>query len=253
MLESNVIGKKAVVTGASRGFGRAIATALCQHGATVIGIARTGALLDDLRGELGATFTGMVGDACDPDLAQTLIREHRPEILVLNAGTTPVTGALQDQSWESFGRNWEFDTQHVFQWTSEALRAPLAPGSVVIAISSGTAIRGSPLSGSYAGAKATIRFISGYAALESKRADMDIQFTALLPQLTPAREIGAAGVAAYAQREEVDVEAFIKRLGPIVTPQLVGEAVMDLCRGNEARATDALAYLPTGAGLQEVA
>jgi NAD(P)-dependent dehydrogenase (short-subunit alcohol dehydrogenase family) len=253
MLEFNAIEKKAVVTGASRGFGRAIATALCQHGATVIGVARNAALLDDLGLELGAGFLGVLADASDPDVARALTFEHRPDIVVLNAGASPVAGAIQDQTWESFRRNWDVDTQHVFNWTTEALRAPLAPGSVVIAMSSGAAIGGSPLSGGYAAAKAAIRFISAYAALESKRAELGIRFTALLPQLTPATELGAAGVAAYAGREGVDVETFAKRLDPILTPQVVGSAVVDLCRASGTHEKGSLAYLLTGAGLQEVA
>ena len=53
-------------------------------------------------------------------------------------------------------------------------------------MSSGAALRGSPLSGGYAGAKATIRFITGYAADESERAGLGIRFVSVLPQLTPA-------------------------------------------------------------------
>jgi NADP-dependent 3-hydroxy acid dehydrogenase YdfG len=47
----------AIVTGASKGFGRAIATALCQAGANVIGVARDRARLENVRGQLGDAFT----------------------------------------------------------------------------------------------------------------------------------------------------------------------------------------------------
>jgi NAD(P)-dependent dehydrogenase (short-subunit alcohol dehydrogenase family) len=70
-----------------------------------------------------------------------------------------------------------------------------------IAISSGAAVNGSPLSGGYAGAKATIRFIASYAATESGRNAPGIRFTSVLPQLTPETDLGAAGVAAYAARQ----------------------------------------------------
>ena len=68
---------------------------------------------------------------------------------------------------------------------------PLEPGSVVIAFSSGAAVNGSPLSGGYAGAKATIRFIASYAAAESGRNALGITFTSVLPQLTP-EQVGTA-------------------------------------------------------------
>src|SRR6266568_9317879 len=67
------------------------------------------------------------------------------------------------------------------------------------------AVNGSPLSGSYAGAKATIRFIASYAASESGRNALGIRFTSVLPQLTPETDLGAAGVAAYAARQGAPV------------------------------------------------
>ncbi len=88
----------------------------------------------------------------------------------------------------------------VFHWVREALLAPLDPGSVVVTLSSGAALRGSPLSGGYAGAKATIRLITAYAATESERTSLDVRFVSLLPQLIPATGLGGLYVAAYAER-----------------------------------------------------
>ena len=105
--------------------------------------------------------------------------------------------------------------QHVFNWTREALLLPLEPGSAVIAVSSGAAVNGSPLSGGYAGAKATIRFIASYATEESDRNGLGIRFTCVLPQLTPETGLGAAAVAAYAARQGVGIPAFLDRLGPV--------------------------------------
>jgi hypothetical protein len=53
---------------------------------------------------------------------------------------------VHEQTWETFSRNWHADTRHVFTWTRAALREPLAPGSVVVAMSSGAALGGPPLS-----------------------------------------------------------------------------------------------------------
>jgi NADP-dependent 3-hydroxy acid dehydrogenase YdfG len=58
--------------------------------------------------------------------------------------------------------------RQVFNFARQALRAPLDSGSVVISLSSAAALRGSPFSGCYAGAKATIRFISAYARSEAE-------------------------------------------------------------------------------------
>ena len=138
--------------------------------------------------------------------------------------------------------------QHVFNWTREALLLPLEPVSAVIAFSSGAAVNGSPLSGGYAGAKATIRFIASYAAAESGRNALGIRFTSVLPHLTPETGLGAAGVAAYA-RQGAGIPAFLDRLGPALTPEQVGTAIVDIATG---AADDRDAYLLTATGLSPV-
>jgi NAD(P)-dependent dehydrogenase (short-subunit alcohol dehydrogenase family) len=170
MSRTEIAGATALVTGASKGFGRGIATALSRVGAQVTGVARDRAHLEELGAELGGSFTQVSADAADPIVAGQLIDTYRPGILVLNAGATPLPRPIQHQSWQTFSRNWDVDVQHVFHWAREALLAPLDPGSIVITVSSGAALRGSPLSGGYAGAKAAIRFITSYAAAESDRA-----------------------------------------------------------------------------------
>jgi NAD(P)-dependent dehydrogenase (short-subunit alcohol dehydrogenase family) len=238
----------AVVTGASRGFGRAIAAALVAAGTSVVGIARDEQELRVVRGELGEGFISVAADATDEALAQDVIREHRPSLLVLNAGVAPHMAPVHEQTWETFNRNWQVDTRHVFTWTRAALREPLAPGSVVVAMSSGAALAGSPLSGGYASAKAAIRYIRGYAADESKRAGLDIRFVALLPQLTPATGLGSVGVAGYAARQGVDPDTFVEGLQPILTPDQVAKAVVDIA----ADPSSAAEYLVGGAGLRPI-
>jgi NAD(P)-dependent dehydrogenase (short-subunit alcohol dehydrogenase family) len=223
-----LVGTTAIVTGASRGFGRAIAAALSAAGAHVVGVARSSADLDTVRAELGDGFTAVTADAADPATAVRLIDEHPPRTVVLCAGAAPQMSPLHEQTWETFSQNWNVDVSQAFHWIRHALRRPLGPGSSVIAFSSGAAVNGSPLSGGYAGANATVRFIASYAAIESQRAGLGIRFTSVLPQLTPATNLGAAAVAAYAEREGLDVETFLKRRGPTLTPEQVGKFILDL-------------------------
>ena len=68
----------ALVTGASRGFGRAIAIALAEAGANVVGVARDQARLEELRKQIGDGFTVIVADASDPTTAGQLIDRYRP-------------------------------------------------------------------------------------------------------------------------------------------------------------------------------
>jgi len=247
MPANDLSGTTAIVTGASRGFGRGIAVALHAAGAHVVGIARNPAPLAELRAELGDGFTPVTADAADPVTAGELIDTCQPRVLVLNAGVSPLSRPLQEHTWETFSRPWDVDVRHAFHWTREALLRPLPPGSAVVAMSSGAALQGSPLSGGYAGAKATIRFLAGYAADESQRNGLGIRFTAVLPQLTPATGLGAAAVAAYAARAGMDTETYLKDRGPALTPEQAGAAISALI-GDPGH--DQPAYLLTAAGLR---
>ena len=225
---------KAVVTGASRGFGRAISSTLVSAGWDVVGVARTPEPLLALDCELGEHFSAVVGDATDADLAAQLLSQHRPDLLVLNAGAIPIMAPIHEQSWESFSTSWQADTRQAFEWLGAALRLPLSPGSAVVVISSGAALRGSPLSGGYAGAKATVRLITSYAAGESDLAGLGLRFVTLFPMLTPLTAVGASGAAAYAARQGVPVEVYAQGFAPLLTADQVGDAVLAAALGTDA-------------------
>jgi NAD(P)-dependent dehydrogenase (short-subunit alcohol dehydrogenase family) len=246
MTTKQLAGTTAIVTGASRGFGRGIAAVLAEAGAQVVGVARDTAALAEAREQLGPAFIPVAADAADPVLAGQLIDAYQPATLVLNAGASPLPRPIHRHTWQTFSRNWEVDVQHAFHWVREALLHPLAPGSTVIAVSSGAALRGSPLSGGYAGAKATIRFLASYAADESRREGLGIRFTAVLPDLTPETGLGQAAVAAYAARAGVDVAAFMAGRGPALTPAMAGQEIAALLADP---GQDKDAYLLSAAGL----
>ena len=133
MTGSGLRGTPALVTGASRGFGRAIAVALHKEGADVVAVARNADQLGQLREELGGQLATVAADVADPVVAGSLIEQYIPKTLVLNAGAPPLMRPIQHQTWQTFSRNWEVDVQHAFHWIREALLLPLAPESTVIA------------------------------------------------------------------------------------------------------------------------
>jgi NAD(P)-dependent dehydrogenase (short-subunit alcohol dehydrogenase family) len=234
-----------IVVGASRGLGRGIAEALAGAHAPVIAVARNAsglAQLDGVRTELA--------DAADATVAGRLLDRYEPHHVVVVAGAPPLRRPLQQQTWESFSANWNADVRIAFHWLREALLKPLRPGGRVIVISSGAALAGSPLSGGYAGAKATQRFITAYAAQEAARAGLGITFTAVLPQLTPLTDLGRAAVRAYAERAGQSEEQYVAQLGEPLTPEIAGAAVVELMRAQPAAL--APAYRLTHGGLQQI-
>jgi NAD(P)-dependent dehydrogenase (short-subunit alcohol dehydrogenase family) len=238
-----------MVVGASRGLGRGIAHAFAEAGAPVVAVARNGPALAEL-GATGANIRTEVADAADPTVAPSLLDRYEPQVLILVAGANPVMRPLQHQTWETFSVNWHSDVKIAFTWLREALLKPLAPGSRVVVVSSGAAIKGSPASGGYAGSKATQRFIAGYAQEESRRAGLDITVTAVMPTMTPFGDVGMQGVRGYAARSGQSEEAYLKELGELLTPETAGSALVGLIQDDPA--TTAPGYVLTAAGLQPV-
>ena len=100
-------GRVALVMGASRGIGRAIAAALAREGARVAIASRSREKLDEAAAEIGEAATSFVADASDLDRLAVLPAEVESalgpiEILVLNAGGPPLGGALDHEldEWE---------------------------------------------------------------------------------------------------------------------------------------------------------
>src|SRR3954453_1033388 len=108
----------------------------------------------------------------------------------------------------------------------------------------------SGLSGGYAGAKATQRFVTAYAQDEARRADLGVTFTAVLPALTPRRERGRPAVRESAARSGKSEEEYTAGMGEPLTPEVAGAALVELVRADAASV--APEYLLRGAGLQEV-
>ncbi len=241
--------KTTIVVGASRGLGRGIATAFAQAGAPVVAVARTAAAFAQPASGAGS-IQPVLADAGDPTVAGSLLDRYEPQAVILVAGASPLMRPLQHQTWETFSVNWHTDVPIAFHWLREALLRPLRPGSRVVVLSSGAALAGSPLSGGYAGAKATQRFITGYAQDEAQRAGLDITFTAVLPRITPLTDLGRPAVRAYATRGGQSEEEYLRQFGEPLTPEVAGAAVVELVQADSATVDPG--YLLTGAGLQKL-
>lgn len=246
---SDLSGRTTIVVGASRGLGHGIATALAGAGAPVVAVSRTTADFAVPAGGSGS-IRQVPADAAVATSAARIIDDHDPEVVVLVAGAVPHMRPLRQQTWETFSVAWETDVRITFQWLREILLRPLRPGSRVVVCSSGAALAGSPLSGGYAGAKATQRFITAYAQDDADRTGLGITFTAVLPKFSPETGVGKPAVAAYAAQAGLDVEEFLTHHSPLLTPEIAGKAVVDLV--TEDPANLAPAYVLDGAGLKKL-
>ena len=111
MSERSLAGKIALVTGASRGIGHAIALELAEHGATVIGTATSEAGAEHITRDLAEVRPdagkGIVLDVSDADRSRQVIDEIQKEygaihILVNNAGITQdqLAMRMKDEEWD---------------------------------------------------------------------------------------------------------------------------------------------------------
>jgi len=242
-------GKSVVVVGGSSGVGKATVKALIAEGAHVTALARGADKLSALEAELGDGLATLRGDATDPALAERVLRELRPDRVVLAAGITPRMGRVDELDWESFSETWNGDLKASFLFIKQALSIPLAPGSSVVLVSSGAAIEGSPLSGGYAGAKRMQWLLAGYAQKVSDAKKLGIRVIAVLPkQLVEGTTIGARAAAAYGAMSGITAEAFMKRFDVPLDVDKVAAAILNALRGEVPAGVNAIAV--TGAGIE---
>jgi NAD(P)-dependent dehydrogenase (short-subunit alcohol dehydrogenase family) len=134
-------GKVALVTGGSRGIGRAIAHRFAESGANVMLSARKAEALADA----AASMTGLVGEVAwyaanvgDPEAAQrcveaTVDRFGSLDVLVNNAATNPYFGPLMEIDLSRAEKTVQVNQEAALVWTQCAWRASMAQrgGSVV--------------------------------------------------------------------------------------------------------------------------
>lgn len=240
----------AIVTGGGSGVGRATVLALAAEGTRVIAVGRTREPLEKVQREASGRVEVRTLDATDQAAMGQLIAETAPDILVLSAGVRPKMALVHELSWESFSEPWNTDVKIAFQTGQEAIRRPLKPGSLVIIVSSGAGLHGSPLSGGYAGAKRTQMFLASYLQRSADAAKLGIRFVAVVPkQILPGTEMGDHAISTYAGAAGLSIAKFMERFGtPLLTAEGVARTVVGLVRGEVGQGATVLGV--TGQGTE---
>ena len=168
-------GKTALITGASKGIGRAIAQKFAQHGANVaftyLSSVEKGLALELELQEYGTKIKGYRSDASDHTAADALITQVMADfgaldILVNNAGITK-DGLLMRMSEENWDEVMRVNLKSVFNLTKAATKPMMrAKSGSIINLTSIVGIRGNGGQSNYAASKAGIIGFTKSIALE---------------------------------------------------------------------------------------
>ncbi|MFD4958362.1 SDR family oxidoreductase [Microbacterium sp. NPDC058389] len=239
-------GRTAVVTGASRGIGLAIASRLTAEGARVCLTARHPDELVAAVSSLPAgSAIGVGGAADDPDhRAETLDRVVTEfggiDILVNNAGINPVYGPLAGLDLGAARKILEVNVVSTLAWTQEALARGLgegAHGGSVVNLSSVTGAVASPGIGWYGVTKAAVSHLTETLAVELAPR---VRVNAVAPAVVKTRFARAL----YEGREDEVAAGY--PLGRLGTPEDVAGAVAFLVGDDAAWITGQVLTLDGG-------
>jgi NAD(P)-dependent dehydrogenase (short-subunit alcohol dehydrogenase family) len=216
-------GRTALVTGASRGIGLAIARSLVARGARVVVTGRKPDALAEAVTALGGpgVAVGVAGNAGDAEHRAEAVRTAVDtfgslEVLVGNVGINPVYGPLVDLPLDGFRKILDTNVVSTLGLVQEAWRAWMAEnGGSVLVVASVAGLKASPMIGGYGVSKAALVNLVTQLAVEL---GPRVRVNAVAPAVVKTRFAGAL----YEGREaEAAAQYPVGRLGE---PEDVGEA-----------------------------
>ncbi|TCP51893.1 3-oxoacyl-[acyl-carrier protein] reductase [Tamaricihabitans halophyticus] len=241
-------GKTAIVTGASRGIGLAIAERLVADGAKVVITAREQEALDAAVEKLGGPkhALGVAGRADDVDHQAETVKRAIAEfggadLLVNNAGINPVYGPMIELDLEAARKIVEVNCLAALSWAQQAYRGWVSEhGGAIVNVASVGGIRPAPGIGFYGASKAMLIHLTEELAVEL---GPDIRVNAVAPALVKTK----FATKLYEGREDEVAAAYpLKRLG---VPSDIGSVVAFLLSADAAWMTGQLLVVDGGVTL----
>jgi NAD(P)-dependent dehydrogenase (short-subunit alcohol dehydrogenase family) len=227
----DLTGRTALVTGASRGIGEAIARLLASRGAHVIVSSRKREACEEvaeaIRAEGGSAQAepAHIGDVASIDsLFATLDGQGRSaDILVNNAAANPYFGPMLDMGLDAFDKTVEVNLRGYFYTTQQMARRVKGKSGAIVNVASVNARRAGLGQGVYSFSKAGIvNMTEGWA---KELAGAGIRVNAVLPGLTETKFAGA-----LMQNAEI-LRPLLRQipLGRAAQPQEIAPLVLFLC------------------------
>jgi NAD(P)-dependent dehydrogenase (short-subunit alcohol dehydrogenase family) len=241
-------GKTAIVTGAGRGIGLAIAERLVAEGARVVITGRKPESLAAVAMELGGPerVLGIAGHADDADHQAEVVSRARDafgsvDLLVNNTGINPVFGPLMDLDLAAARKIVEVNCLAALAWVQQAHRIWMGEhGGAVVNVSSVAGIRPAPGIGMYGASKAMLVHLTEELAVEL---GPKVRVNAVAPAVVKTR----FATALYEGREAEVAESYpLKRLG---VPEDIGSVVAFLLSEDAAWITGQLLVVDGGVTL----
>ena len=184
-------GKIALVTGASRGIGAAIARLLAQHGAHVIVSSRKAdacmAVVNDIvaNGGQAEALACHIGDLAQIEaaFAQIQAQHGRLDILINNAATNPYFGAITETTPDAFQKTVDVNIRGYFFMCSHGARLMASHGGgAIVNVASVNGVVPGEMQGIYSITKAAV--ISMTHAFAKECAAQNVRVNAILPGAT---------------------------------------------------------------------